>query len=544
MSKRRRERLGEQQTLDLFEEAMHLLRMASAATLGWYALGVVPFILTLLYFWTDMSWSADARQDCAINASGVAFAFVWMKFCQAQFTQRLRSQLHLDPYRPDWRRSARIFLQQAVIQPSKLFLLPIALILTIPFGWLYAFYESVAAFGEAKNLRSLWSKSWKQAALWPRQNHLTLAIFSLLKLVMSVNVLLILVAVPYLARTFTGSENLFTRSGIHIMNSTSLAVVWLVAHFLCDPLLKAVYVLRCFYGESLHSGEDLQVELRRLRQKMVPAFSVLLIFVVSWSSLAAASSRSPVPARPTAPAVNAFELDRSISETIARPEYRWRMPRETADPKPDSEKDTLLVRWLRRLYRTLVKWWRAFLNWLDKIWPKQGPTMNGGSDNVGLWSRNILQIALVILCGSLLVLVGIKARQYYRGSRRRPDAPVAVKQVDLAREDVTADQMPEDDWLQMARDLIGKGDWRLALRALFLAGLAHLSNREIIALARYKSNRDYQGELRRRAPAQKELQQAFEWNLREVERAWYGQHDVSAEILAAFQSNLEKIRAT
>ena len=63
MSEQHRQR--GQKTLDLFEEAVHLLRMAPAATLGWYSLGAVPFILALLYFWTDMSWSADARRDCA-----------------------------------------------------------------------------------------------------------------------------------------------------------------------------------------------------------------------------------------------------------------------------------------------------------------------------------------------------------------------------------------------------------------------------------------------------------------------------------------------
>jgi hypothetical protein len=65
----------------------------------------------------------------------------------------------------------------------------------------------------------------------------------------------------------------------------------------------------------------------------------------------------------------------------------------------------------------------------------------------------------------------------------------------------------------------------------------------MIAIARHKSNRDYQGELRRRAPGHSELQDAFGRNLREVERAWYGRHEVSAEILANFQTNLEKIRA-
>ena len=74
---------------------------------------------------------------------------------------------------------------------------------------------------------------------------------------------------------------------------------------------------------------------------------------------------------------------------------------------------------------------------------------------------------------------------------------------DLNEESVTADQLPEDGWLQLARELMERGELRLALRASYLAGLAHLGHRELIHLARHKSNRDYDRELHRRARAQR-----------------------------------------
>ena len=78
---------------------------------------------------------------------------------------------------------------------------------------------------------------------------------------------------------------------------------------------------------------------------------------------------------------------------------------------------------------------------------------------------------------------------------------------------------------------------------LFLAGLAHLASRQIILLAKHKSNRDYAIELRRRAAEQAALQQAFSQNLVQVERAWYGLHEVTAEMVDRFNANLEQIRA-
>ncbi len=523
--------------LDLLEEAVHLVRNAPPVALCWYFLGAMPFVVTLLYFWTDMSWSADARRDCAGEALLVAVAFIWMKFCQAMFAKKLRTQLRLETAsQMTFRAWLRLLMQQAIIQPSKLFLLPLALVATIPFGWTFAFYENVTAFGEAKNLRTLWSRSWKQAKLWPAQNHLALSIFILLWGVMFVNILLIVLAVPHLVKMFTGVENVFTISGLHVFNSTILGVIASVTYLCCDPLLKAIYALRCFYGESLRSGEDLQVELRRLRTNTAAVAAALFVFAGTISI----TSATPINPPPTA--LNSQELDRSIVETIARPEFSWRMPRENAEETKDKSPNAL-DRFLRRTGHTIAKWWREMCRWLERLMPKQTinqPVSNAGG---GIVSREILEICLVVLCAVLVVFLGMKVRDRIRQSRSLPRPSVSPRQVDLAEESVTADQLPEDEWLRLAREMMSKGEWRLALRALFLAGLAHLSHRGVIVLARHKSNRDYQLELRRRAPAESALQTAFSQNLRVVERTWYGRHEVNSEIVESFQDNLGTIRA-
>ena len=115
---------------------------------------------------------------------------------------------------------------------------------------------------------------------------------------------------------------------------------------------------------------------------------------------------------------------------------------------------------------------------------------------------------------------------------------------DIADENVIASQLPEDDWLRLARELMGRGELRLALRALYLAGLAHLAQREMIRVAKFKSNRDYEQELRRRARALPELQAAFAENVGIFDRVWYGLHEVTQEALQRFQINLEKIKAS
>ena len=103
--------------------------------------------------------------------------------------------------------------------------------------------------------------------------------------------------------------------------------------------------------------------------------------------------------------------------------------------------------------------------------------------------------------------------------------------------------MPEDEWLKLAGELLNQGDLRLALRAFYLATLAHLAAREIVSIARFKSNHDYEREVSRRARGSPDLHAAFTANVVSFDRVWYGLYDVTAEMLAQFRSNYERIRS-
>jgi hypothetical protein len=94
----------------------------------------------------------------------------------------------------------------------------------------------------------------------------------------------------------------------------------------------------------------------------------------------------------------------------------------------------------------------------------------------------------------------------------------------------------------LAREHAARGELTLALRAAWLAGLAHLGHRELIAISRHKTNRDYDRELRRRARDREPMLNAFDDNLKNFERSWYGNHEVTTEKLDRFDSNLDQIR--
>jgi hypothetical protein len=83
----------------------------------------------------------------------------------------------------------------------------------------------------------------------------------LLGLVIFLNAAILLLFVPELLHIFFGIETMFRMSGYHILNTTFLAVTAGISYLCFNPLMLAVYVLRCFYGESQQTGADLKTQL-------------------------------------------------------------------------------------------------------------------------------------------------------------------------------------------------------------------------------------------------------------------------------------------
>lgn len=251
--------------LDLIEEAVHLLRTAPAGALAAYCVGTLPFILGLLYFWADMSRSPYARQHVVEAALGVTLLFVWMKFWQAMFARQVRAFVSGETPPPlTVRRGIRIVLGQAALQPTGLFLLPLAALPVLPLAWVYAFYQNLTALADsdAPSLRELFRRCARQAQFWPQQNHIVLLFLSLFAGFVFLNCCIGCGMFPHLIKMLFGIETVFSRGGWAMLNTTFFATMAGLTYLCLDPILKAVYVLRCFYGDLIQSGADLRADLR------------------------------------------------------------------------------------------------------------------------------------------------------------------------------------------------------------------------------------------------------------------------------------------
>jgi len=434
------------------------------------------------------------------------------------------------------------------LQPAGLFLIPLSLVPALPFAWVFAFFQNATALADGEEgTAKLFRKSWRQAALWPMQNNIAVAVLAGFAFYVFLNWAVVCLTLPQLLKMLFGMQSVFTQSPWSMLNSTFFAAMFGVTYLCVDPIIKAFYTLRCFYGESLESGEDLKAELKPFiagAQKIAAAILVFLAILVS--APAQASDAAP-PANPqSASPVSPPDLDKAINQTIHERKYTWRMPREKITDTDANE--GIIAKFFDKVGAMLRKWARAVLEWLDKwlqkLFRNRHPASYQSNSNWD-WGSSV-QLLLWFLVAAVAATLGVFLYRVWR-DRQRTRAAVATEAIlpvpDIADENVGADQLPEDGWTKLARELLERGEFRLAMRAFYLASLSHLAARNLISIARFKSNRDYERELRRRGHSFPGLLSVFGDNISVFERIWYGMHAVNSDLVNQFASNVERIKA-
>ena len=518
--------LARASVIDLLEEAVHALRAASLGILVYHWIGSVPFALGLLVFWNDVTRPGTPDSTCAVESLALAFLLVWMNCWRAVFAGHVHRQLGRREELP-WtrRRLWRLVSSQAFLGGTKLVAMPVAISLTIPLAWTVAFYRTAAVLAEREQLDLLEAiaKARRLAGFEQRQGWRIIPILTILYVVLLINVGVFLAFLPQLIRIGTGYESAFSRGGTYFVTNSlfwlaTLALAWI----LFDPFVQAVYSVRCFQLESRETGEDLRAALRLIRKSVVAAAMVVVLLGVP--GLAQVTSES---------------LDRSIRQTLQSPEYDWRSAPARTPGVPwlvaatDRFADSL-----KEAMRTAGDALERFIEWLrDRLRPAPNPNAAAPPGAALHWS-------IYLLIATMLALAALITWRLRRAGSTRTRAPVVTgAAISLQDEDLLPDRLPEERWIALAENCGRQGDFRSALRALYLANLAWLGHREMIAIHPGKTNREYEMEVRRKARAFPEACSLFASNIASFERAWYGMHDVTAGDTDLFRRHLQEMKA-
>jgi hypothetical protein len=254
---------------------------------------------------------------------------------------------------------------------------------------------------------------------------------------------------------------------------------------------------------------------------------------------------APTPLRPVE---ESAKVGKAIEDVLLSPDYVWRLPREKAagEGLATVEMDlSFLDRFqdvIKRGYRAFGRFLRRIDRWLDKVFGEKKREARQ-AEAFDIPPRPLFFLAAALAASVLGIML-------YRAWRRRGLAAnaqgvVAAVEVqpDPLAESTTADQLPVDRWMAMAQDLMVQGRVRAAMRAMFLASLAHLAGQGGISLAKHKSNREYQRELGRRAHDCQAAVALFDENMRMIECVWYGNVTPAEESVTAYAANVARLLA-
>ncbi len=328
-----------------------------------YYAGTVPFVLGFLYFWTDMSRGAYARDHLVESSLIVAIGFLWCKCWQSLFAVHLlAAAAHRTLPRWTWRRVLRLAVGQASLQPTGLFVLPVAALITLPIGYAVAFYHNAAALaldGEGEPLEgaALRREALAQARRWPGQNYAGLSLLNLFGLAVFVNLLITIIALPWLLKRLFGIETMFTRSLWSVLNTTLFGSAAALTYLCVDPIIKAFYILRCFHGRSLATGEDLRVALRVAAGPLVRVAAMALVLAC------AGIARGDEPAVSPGAPPRSTEINQSITDVLNRPQFAWRSPRK----RPARSSAGRLAIFSRGSSTCCEGWGKPIGRWLGKF---------------------------------------------------------------------------------------------------------------------------------------------------------------------------------
>jgi hypothetical protein len=189
-------------------------------------------------------------------------------------------------------------------------------------------------------------------------------------------------------------------------------------------------------------------------------------------------------------------------------------------------------------------WWKRFMDWLEKwlenLFKRERQPVQPPTSLTPVSGASAANALVVILIGAVLVvLVAVLLRAF--GQRQQQEsAQLEVSTLDsaaLAQDPMNALARPPEGWAHLADELASQGQYREAVRSLYLALLSRLHREGAILYDSTLSNWDYLRQFKGRRewlPPFRELTRRFDF-------AWYGNLPVGADGYRDFRALTQPI---
>lgn len=216
---------------------------------------------------------------------------------------------------------------------------------------------------------------------------------------------------------------------------------------------------------------------------------------------------------------------------LERPEFNSSTKTRAEPEKVVEENKELnpIARWFEKLLK-------RFFDWLNKRAPNEPPSRVAvGGEMAG---ANVVMVVVVLAPVAFLVFLALQLR-------RKPPTNGEVGTGGSGEQALSSDPMSAlskrpETWAGLADELAARGNYREAIRHLYLALLSHLHRAGFIDYDPTNSNWDYLFAFK--GPG--ESKQAFRELTRRFDFAWYGNLDVTQAAYGAFRTIVKPLLAT
>ncbi|MDX2008955.1 MAG: DUF4129 domain-containing protein [Myxococcaceae bacterium] len=222
------------------------------------------------------------------------------------------------------------------------------------------------------------------------------------------------------------------------------------------------------------------------------------------------------------------------SQILARPEFQQIEKKHDEAPKGDEAKPD--GPW-QAFWDQVGKWLKRFFEWLlerDDKPDVKPPAFAGGE----MFGANAVIIVIVVLLVGLLVFLLLQLLPKKAEEQDGGEA-LASSETPLTSDPMSALSKRPETWAGLADELAAKGQYREAIRHLYLALLSTLHRAGVIDYDPTKSNWDYLFAFKG-GGAQKS---AFRELTRRFDFAWYGNLEVSDGAYATFRRIVQPLLA-
>ena len=557
--------------LEALERGFALFQSTFTGEAWRYYAGAAPLVLCFIPLWVIDGQIRISNGSLLLQAVLLAGAYLLRARMVAGYVQRVRERAFGVP------RSKPVGVAARAAATGRLLAwkitLSLAVLAAVPTVAAASWFYSAGQFAtleaqEESSERHSFSGCLTLASQWFGGGLLLFLMLFPLWIAVWLNGFILAVILPALLRSIFGVKTLLsTPMGIYALLQSSafwlslFAGAWLAL----DPVVKCTFIAVYQHLRSRREGDDLRgalASLPREQQKkaeliaasrpggraMIASLVVLATIMLGASQTARARagnvSLNPGGAETLAGSPNqgrVQKLRQALDQESQRSIYRWH---DAEHPSPPTWLDNLLD----KIGDAFERAWKAFSSLLQRLWPR-GLTFSPEKEKGGGWRLKDIRLWLALV---LVLTLGVGASLFWLRRRREAaqlSVPVALAPLPDLSNAAVASERSEDEWFALAERLEGEGEWKLALRAAYLALLAGLAEREWLTIRRDRTNREYLDEFTRRwrrrpqaaVEVRLEIPEKLRTSLRLFDRVWYGSYGLTPAAVAAYRQGQREL---